>query len=453
MQNNKRAGVGPVFIPREHVFYIIGFLLFIIFRVYSFKQLVAPVSSPDTPSFIAVSTLSLLDPGFWAGAKPFLYPLLIKIFGGSLHVIPVVQLLISITSWGFLAYSFSSFFNDLKFKVLAFLILLVFATNILLVPWDAAIMSESLSFSLLALMIGLWLFYIKHRTGLVTLALILASCSWIFLRDSNAWMGLAIGGVLLLVWLFQKSRQVLVIGVILCSAFLANYLLGGLIVNMEQRWVIPMLNVIEKRILKNADRVKYFQAHGMPVSPALMAMKDQDYNGNNNAFYNSPDLETFREWLLKDGRRTYILFLLHNPDYLLVRPFMDVGYLTERENKDIYQPTFFSYPLLPSWINEIALLDIDPGQLMIGSVVFSGLALAFLVARRNGFWLILTTTLVLAYPHLVVAWQGDSAGLSRHTLLANLQVRLAVWMVLLAFMNEVFISMNKFKKVKGSGIL
>jgi predicted cobalt transporter CbtA len=144
---------------------------------------------------------------------------------------------------------------------------------------------------------------------------------------------------------------------------------------------------------------------------------------------------------------------LHNPDYLLIRPFTDVGYLTERENNDIYQPTFFSYPLLPSWINEIALMDIDPKELMIGTVVISGLALAFLVARRNGFWLILTITTVLVYPHLVVSWQGDSAGLSRHTLLANLQVRLAVWMVLLAFMNEVFMRMNKFKKVKGSGDL
>lgn len=445
MPTANRGKTDTVFVPKEHVFFIIGCLLYIGFRVYGFRQLTTPAISPDTPSFISVSTLSLLDPGFWAGSKPFLYPLLIKVFGYSLQVIPIVQLLISITSWGFLAYSFSSHMNDLKIKVLAFMVILLFSTNTLLVPWDAAIMSESPSFSLLALCLGLWFFYLKRKTWFVTIMLILVSCFWIFLRDSNAWIGLAVGGVLFIIWLLQRSRQVLGISVILGSAFLVNYLLGGLVVNMDQRWVIPLLNVLEKRILKNEDRVKYFESHGMPVSPALMAMKDQDYNGNNNAFYKAPELGTFRDWLLKDGRKTYILFLLHNPDYLLVRPFTDVAYLNERENNDIYQPAVFNYPLLPSWINEIVLINVDSKELILGSAVISGISLAILIARRNGFWLILSLTLLLVYPHLVITWHGDSAGLSRHTLLANLQLRLAIWMFVLAITNEILSGLKKLK--------
>jgi hypothetical protein len=449
MQNENKDGIRPI--QKGGIFYIVGYLFYISYRIVIFRQLVSPAISPDTPSFISVSMLSLLDPGFWDGAKPFLYPLLIKILGHNLEIVPIVQLLISIAAWGFLAYAFSSHFNNLKFKVLSFTIILLFSTNVLLDPWDAAIMSESLSFSLMALLIGLWLYYIKHETWPVTCALILVSCFWIFVRDTNAWIGLAISGSLFSIWLLRKSPQVLSMSSILLFAFVLNYFLGGLIVNMDQRWVIPLLNVVEKRILKNPERVDFFEAHRMPVTPALMAMKDQDYNGHNNAFYNAPELASFRDWLLSDGRKTYILFLLHDPNYLLTRPFADVGYLNEDENNDIYQPALFSYPLLPSWINEIVLINMVPRELVLGSFVIAGIALAFLFIRRNGFWLILTLTILLVYPHLVVAWQGDSAGLSRHTLLANLQLRLVIWMLLLAIMNEVFSWIGKLNLDRGSG--
>jgi hypothetical protein len=294
-------------------------------------------------------------------------------------------------------------------------------------------MTESLNFSLFAMILALWLLFLKNENLILLLSFIVAVSLWIFLRETNGWLALMLGGVAFIVGILRKKKYYLLVAIGVFSAFAINYLLGGVENGMNQRWIFPFLNVVSKRILNHNGRVKWFQEHGMPVSPALMQLEDTDAYGNEKAFYESSELEPFREWLVKDGRKTYILFLLTHRYYVFSRPTQDLSYLSIANN-DEHIPGNFN--LMPARVNNIVLLNIDLTRLMQLGMIASGIAILFLAIRRNGLWLTLVFIMALVYPHLAIVWHGDAMGLSRHSLLANMQLRLSIWMILLVMINE-----------------
>jgi hypothetical protein len=325
--------------------------------------------------------------------------------------------------------------KDYRFGGLVFTLILLFSANIMIVPWDAAVMTESLNFSLFALILGIWFLQIKNKSWILISVLTLLTFLWTFLRETNAWLIFILGVGTFVLGVWQRSKRNVTIGVILGLAFLLNYVSAGVSNSMEQRWVFPFLNVVGKKILRNEERVQWFEQNGMPVSQELMEMEGEYAHGKNRRFYTSLELAAFREWVIEDGRRTYVLFLLRDTDYLFIRPFLDPGYLAVAENTDSYQPETFQL-LLPAEIHKLILFDINPKILVWIGIAISILAILMLCLKKNESWLLLSIILLMFFPHLILVWHGDTMSLSRHTLLSNIQLRLAIWFFIFFLMNE-----------------
>ena len=431
---NAIAGWTKLYRP-ENLIYLVVYVVYAVLRVLNFRQLEPPRFTPDSSDYIHLASFSLFDLEFWTGNRPPLYPFFIKVFGQDLNALAIFQLCLSILAWGVLAYAVSKQMKDYRFGRLVFTLILLFSATILMVPWDAAVMTEALNFSLFALILGLWFLQTRNKSWILLTVLTLLTFLWTFLRETNAWLILIIGAGIFVLGVWQRTKRNVTIGIILCLAFLINYFSAGFSNSMEQRWVFPFLNVIGKKILRNEERVKWFEQYGMPVSQDLMEMEGEYAHGKDRRFYTSPELTAFREWVIQDGRRTYVRFLLRDNHYLFVRPFMDLGYLAVAENTDSYQPDTFQL-LLPPEIQKIILLDINPKILVWIGVTISILSILILCLKKNESWLLVSIILLMFFPHIILVWHGDTMSLSRHTLLSNIQLRLAIWFFIFFLMNE-----------------
>jgi len=61
------------------------------------------------------------------------------------------------------------------------------------------------------------------------------------------------------------------------------------------------------------------------------------------------------------------------------------------------------------------------------------LVFAFVVAvrKREPRWFLPLILIILAYPHLVLVWHGDSNDIGRHALQAGVHFRIGLWMLIL----------------------
>jgi hypothetical protein len=72
-------------------------------------------------------------------------------------------------------------------------------------------------------------------------------------------------------------------------------------------------------------------------------------------------------------------------------------------------------------------------------LLFALMAIIVLAWKRNGLWATLLVVILIVYPTIVISWHGDSMGLSRHSLLANVELRMAIWLIFLALADEFYV--------------
>src|SRR5919198_5526248 len=113
-----------------------------------------PRLTPDTIEYQRIAALPL-SPDFFSELKPWAVPLLYKLLPGTAAVsVPVAQLLISIAAWLVLAFAFGRCFTGRRLRLLATALVLAFSCSPLVAQWDGVLLSESLSLSLLALVLA-----------------------------------------------------------------------------------------------------------------------------------------------------------------------------------------------------------------------------------------------------------------------------------------------------------
>ncbi len=119
----------------------------------------------DTLSYVQASELSLGSASFWVGERSFTLPLFYKLVGvntGNYDTpeimvrVRVVQTWISIFSWVLLAAALCALFRQRWLRPVIFGLVLFFSLGAEISQWDSLLLSESLSFSLFALLVGSW---------------------------------------------------------------------------------------------------------------------------------------------------------------------------------------------------------------------------------------------------------------------------------------------------------
>jgi hypothetical protein len=295
--------------------------------------------------------------------------------------------------------------------------------------WDVAMLSDSISLSLMALFIASWLWLLEDWRWLKVALMLAVAFLWTFSRDTNAWVVLMLAALLLIIGSFWWSRRCLLIAPVLVMFFIANEVSQS----YSRRWVTPFFNVIGRRILPNAESTASFAQLGMPITPALMRRSGQLAWDQNWASFGDPALQEFRDWAYHHGKSSYAWFLLVHPVMTVQEPLRNIEALMAPKltaKPSYYWSNSFS-SILTGFVAEViyvqkfALLWVWVSGLMFG--------FAFVAAVRKGEprWFIPLILIMLAYPHAAIVWHGDPNDIGRHALQAGVHFRLGLWMLLL----------------------
>jgi hypothetical protein len=356
----------------------------------------------------------------------------------GLYRVANFQVALAMLSWSTLAVVIARHLRYPLAKILGALLVLLLATSPQLADWDRILMSESISFSLFALVLALTLemsIRIAHigrqqrfQNSLLAGTWLIAVLFWVFSRDSNAYLLPVTIGMLLLALLVPRLRQQLALMPLLIIIALLSVMLviHSVTLHRSDRWVNPFLNNLIHNVLPYEPRVAFFERHGMPVTDELLAF--QTSRGNERGFL---ELQTFMQWVEARGDSTYTLFLLNEYQWTLTTLVDNLDMLFS-EN---IQPYFRKVDegSLP-WLSSIGdqLHPTSASTILLDAVLTLAVWIAAFRSRDRTILTIgwMFVWLILAeFAMLFVSFHGDSLGVTRHTIAAVMPFRLSLWML------------------------
>jgi hypothetical protein len=401
-------------------------LVYALLRVGSFSNI--PDRLTDTPSYEQVARLAVWNWRFFAGQRGFTIPLFFKIFQTSESRV-VAQLIFSIVAWLVLAAVVTRCIDARWLRPVAFAVVLAISLTSEVVLWDALLLSESVTFALMALLIAAWILLLRSPRALWVGSILVLSLLWAFARDTNAYV-LVVVAVLAALSLFRLGhrRLKLVLALGCCVIFLLDYgsAQGG------KRWVQPMIDVIDHRVLTSPAMKRYFVAHGLdPRSSRLV------------------------EAFVRDSSQgVYGKYLLVHPGYTLFGPFhgrQQAPYSSVGNAASLIDPNLVIYNdnanhrflPLPSPLERIFF---PRGVALVLALLAIALVAAGAVAWLLGWslvWLVPLGILVTTYPHFLVAWHESGVEVDRHAFEAALLLRLAMFLLFLFALDRALVAASR----------
>ena len=366
---------------------------------------------------------------WWLQGRPPTVPLFYKMAGNVPRKIAILQLSFSILSWGLLALAVSRAIQFSWLKPFAFLIILLFSLSDHIIMWDTAILSDSISLSLMALFIASWVWLLEDWRWQKAALMLAVAFLWAFARDSDAWVLLMLAALLVLIGSLWRSQRCLSVVPVLVMFFIANEVSE----NYAQRNFWAFFSVIGRRILPNAESTAFFAQLGMPVTPALMRLSGKSAGAQDKAFYKDPALQAFREWAYDRGKSSYMRFLLAHPVMTIREPLKDIETFIAPEltaKTSYYSYSSFS-PILTGTLAGVIYFQKFALFLLWVWACGPMFVFGFLIAVQRGElrWLVPLVLIILAYPHVVLVWHGDVDDFGRHALQAAVHLRLGMWML------------------------
>lgn len=295
-----------------------------------------PFGGGDTEVFLHMAALKWTNPYFYHGLRPPVVPILHSLVNGSVitHNIILLQTIISYVSWIFLAFMVVRLSNDYLVKVFAFFLIAFIPLNGFIHYYSLVILSESLSYSFLAVFLSSYLWYYHRQSIASVVFLSIVALIFAFTRDTDAYRVLLMTlPILLLVVQHVRSKTQgvtphIVLFILFILIFIgSNHSTSNIHCRdcttpyMKARWFMPTINNLYQRILPFEDRVKYYEDHGLPVTPELMAMKYKWASSDNWQSAFDPKLAAQGEWNYRHGRQTYMKYLITHPKYVFTSAF------------------------------------------------------------------------------------------------------------------------------------
>ena len=270
----------------------VGFVIITFYGVQTclgiLNRSIQPFGGGDTEVFLHMAALKWTNPYFYHGLRPWTVPILHSLVNGAknIHNIILLQSIVSYVSWIFLAFIVVCFLKDYLAKVVAFFLIAFIPLNGFIHHYSLVILSESLSFSFLAVFLGSYLWYTNKQSILSVICLAIVALIFAFTRDTDAYRVLLMT-LPILILIVQHIRNKVpgvtrhtVLFIVFIFIFIGSDLSSSNIKCRDcvhpytnARWHMPIVNNLLQRILPFEDRVKYYEAHGLPVTSALMAMK------------------------------------------------------------------------------------------------------------------------------------------------------------------------------------
>lgn len=377
----------------------------------------------DAGEYLRISHVPFLSTQFFTDHKPFGYPLFLKLLGGAAPTVAWAQLAISIVAWSVLAVLLARRAPSPVARAGLFVSVLAFSTASPVAQWDPLMLTESLSLSLLALLVAALVCVVARPAPANVTLLVTGAVLFAGLRDTNGLLACA----LLVVAAACSMRTSRTGAAVLVAVAVAAIALPTLTA-APRRWVILVGDQIGKRVVHQPEALHYFRTHGMPLPRGLSQMIFRDTRHPHPAatFERDPRLATFMPWFLAHGQQTFKAYLLSHPGASVAQPAAKLPLLLSADGLSTYRAPGFSAPeasYLPSGRWLLALGAALAGLGLIG--VLRG------VAQRT--WAAPFALLATSVPLAIVTWDGEPSEIPRHELVAAVDARLGllagVWLV------------------------
>lgn len=410
---------------------------------------IQPLGGGDTAVFLHMAALEWTNPWFYHGLRPPVVPFLYSLVNGSqnTHNIILLQTIVSFASWLFLASMTSYYLKDYLTKVFAFYLIALIPLNAFMHLSNLIILSESLSFSFLAVFLGAYLWYFHRRSILSVILLAIVALILAFTRDTDAYRVLLLSlPILFLIFhQFRKNAQGVMRHVILLIIFLMIFVGSNVSSSniqcrdcrsphMNARWFMPTMNNLFQRILPFEDRVQFYVDHGLPVTPELMAMKYLWASSNDWQAAFDPKLAAQREWNYLHGRQTYMKFLITHPTYMLTSAYENRGVLLYLDGSE---KAWFHDMVKPINTKVLSLFFLNNAHDLKVFMVLCPVSLMLILVfyrtrqRKNTEGHLLTIPLIVyiiltTIPIGMLIFHGDIMDLARHSFTNIIQLNVGV---------------------------
>jgi hypothetical protein len=402
----------------------------------------------DSADFLASARTGLFSVERWAGPRTVAAPLLLSLAQFEPRAYVLWQAAIAVACWAALAASVWTVMGEGRARWLGALAIVAFSCTVPVTMWERSVLSESLAASTLALTVAAALQLARGVTWLRVAAVLAASALWLTTRDSHASVvlvaSLALGaGLAVTGWRNRdrrkdddaQARDRAEGALILLACWL--FTLGAVAwvsASHGDRYVYPLRNVFEARVLPYPDRVAWFADHGMPQAERFVGPDAPPPvvggGGEAPVVYvadDEPSLRRWLAWVASDGQRTFAAWVATHPAYLVTEPLRN----PERTfNNALGDRTYYA----PLDQRELPLLTdvLVPGRW----VALAAVAVAAAWATRRRRWgspllLVGAATVALAVPHALVSWHSDGMETARHLMVPSLQLYLGALLMVL----------------------
>ncbi len=409
----------------------------------------------DTSSYVYTASIPMTKIQFWAGERPFTVPIFYKLAGyqisnfhdqEAMNRIANYQRLFSILAWTIFAACFSFVIRNKLIKVVGFATMLLFGASIDIAQWDKAMLTESLSTSLLVIFLGTiilaGILWDKKRNIspwiqiFLVIAIILSGILYSFARDTNSYFVLFMGGLMTVGIILRRIRDHPLFPAYLAVvvSFITIFGAQSFSTTTGKRFEFPLIHIIYSRIMPSQEYLNYFIQHGMPFNQQLAAMDLHEYRSATLHNYvemtsMTPAVSTFMNWIDKQGKTVMLKFYISHPSYFFTAPLMDFWHFLNSENSEyrnnIRVPgtrlsflTAIFYPRTQWWP-------------IIAAILF--ILNILIILRRNNSSAIWYLTLMLflsVYPLALLVWHSDTYEIERHSFQVAFELRFASWIVI-----------------------
>ena len=415
----------------------------IMLRLYLYGDPRLSIGMNDTQSFINSSRAPIFSWASFTGRRLFTINLVYHLFVNNANcqlstishpaarqesnlrlqscfdMIALLQNLLSMIGWSFLAWELSSRVKTSLYKILITIIILAFAISPQIAEWDSILSSESLTLSLfvicLALLIEIAFQLFEDQSGnkrkiyIMLAGWLIVFTLWLFVQDANLYF-VPITLILLTPFIIKdrlKNKALLI-----ASIFMIGILALGLISSANStRWQPSIEHSYETFIFPYPSRINSIKGLGAP-DPT------------------SPD---FTEWFNKKALNVYLLFLASHPGFVTSNLLEYLPLFTE----DYSQPYFTgqNVKFSSSLINLGEFFHPETG----GVFLIDTLLLVFLCyaavnhkERTTSIWTWIGAWFYISSAAaLFIRYFGDTAGVIRHIFPAVEFFRLLVWILLI----------------------
>jgi hypothetical protein len=430
---------------KEVTRFLVPFIILVacIIRIGVYGDPALSIATNDTDSYVESSKVSLFSSEMMTGRRLLSTNLIYKILepkdgyqilvNGSVEThrrqfqpgfdrIVLLQLFLSIFGWGFLAWTVAEYIKNPILKVLAAVIILLFAFTPQIADWDSILMSESLGFSLFAIQLAVMIrivfkIYRQEEKHLSLWVFTWAAVFfvWTFLRDTNLFASLITAGMIGMLFFaarFRNDKRLRGLVVFITAIFLIGFFTSG----KSTRSQVQLINIYKDDLLRSEASVRTLKELGMPT----------------------PYSPEYNQWFEENASTALLKFMLIHPGYPLRKISKDFP-LAFTEIKQTYFNAPEQYrsrePLMQ--VGE-ALHPENTTPFLVDVLLLIGLVI---LAAGNGnpssrpwlwlaFWLFMAATLTLI-PTIL----GDTWALNRHALFSTTIYRLFMWMFMIILMD------------------